>query len=82
MEGVFKKRSTNRGLRFAHESKLYLPLGKHDYGQNCLSYRGATIWSGLKAKIRSSESCNSFKHSVESCFFGDLKNGEDNVRIT
>ena len=82
MEDVFKKKSTNRGSRFTHESKLYLPLRKHDYGQNCLSYRGATIWNGLKAKIRNSKSCNSFKHLVKSCFFENLKNKEDNARIT
>ena len=82
MEDVFKKQSTNRSSRFTHESKLYLPLRKHDYGQNCLSYRGATIWNGLKARIKNSKSCNSFKHSVKSCFFENLKNKEDNARIT
>ena len=56
MEDVFKKQSTNRSSRFTHESKLYLPLRKHDYGQNCLSYRGATIWNGLKAKIKFKDS--------------------------
>ena len=82
MEDIFKMQSTNRSSRFTHGSKLYLPLRKHDYGQNCLSYRGATIWNGLKAKIKNSKSCNSFKHSVKSCFFENLKNKEDNARIT
>ena len=77
-----QKQSTNRSSRFTHESKLYLPLRKHDYGQNCLSYRGATIWNGLKARIKNSKSCDSFKHSVKSCFFENLKNKEDNARIT
>ena len=69
----FKKQSTNHSSRFTHESKLYLPLRKHDYGKNCLSYRGATIWNGLKAKIKNSKSCNSFKHSLKSCFFENMK---------
>ena len=60
MEDVFEKQSTNRSSCFTHESKLHLPLRKHDYGQNCLSHWGATIWNGLKARIKDSKSCNSF----------------------
>ena len=40
-----------------------------------------TIWNDLKAKIKNSKSCNSFKHLVKSCFFENLKNKEDNARI-
>ena len=81
---MFLKSSPQIAVRVLHMnlSCIYQPLRKHDYGQNCLSYRGATIWNGLKAKIKNSKSCNSFKHSVKSCFFENMKNKQDNARIT
>ena len=33
MENVFKKQSINHSWRFTLESKLHIPLRKHDYGQ-------------------------------------------------
>ena len=47
VEDVFKKNSSQRCTRYSDESKLRIPSRNHDYGKNCLSYRGATIWNGL-----------------------------------
>ena len=79
MEDVFKKHSIIRSSRFIGDSKLQVPLRKHDYGKNCLSYRGATVWNGLRVNIKEAKSCNSFKHSIKASFFANLKRSEDNA---
>ena len=81
MEDVFKKHSFIRSSRFIGDSKLHLPFRKHDYGKNCLSYQGATIWNGLRANIKEAKSCNSFKHAVKANFFEKLKHSEENNAI-
>ena len=81
MEDIFKKHSNTRSSRYSNELKLHVPLRKHDYGKNCLSYRGATIWNGLKANIKDAKSCNSFKHLVKASFFENLKQREENEYI-
>ena len=81
MEDVFKKHSIIRSSRFIGDSKLHLPFRKHDYGKNCLSYQGATIWNGLRANIKEAKSCNSFKHAVKANFFEKLKHSEENNAI-
>ena len=81
MEDVFKKNSSSRRTRYSDESKLSIPSRNHDYGKNCLSYRGATTWNGLEIGIKEAKTCNSFKHLVKARFFRNLKLKEENVYI-
>ena len=81
MEDVFKKNPSLRCTRFSDESKLSIPNRNHNYGKNCLSYRGATIWNSLEIKIKEAQSCNSFKHLVKDRFFSNLKLKEENAYI-
>ena len=81
MEDVFKKNPSLRCTRFSDESKLSIPNRNHNYGKNCLSYRGATIWNSLEIKIKEAQSCNTFKHLVKDRFFSNLKLKEENAYI-
>ena len=81
MEYVFKNNPSLRCTRFSDESKLSIPNRNHNYGKNCLSYRGATIWNSLEIKIKEAQSCNSFKHLVKDRFFSNLKLKEENAYI-
>ena len=80
---VFKRNSSlhQRHTRYSDESKLITPHRKYDYGQNCLSYRGATIWNSLEISIKEAKSCNTFKHLVKARFFRNLKLKEENIYI-
>ena len=79
----FKRNSSlhQRHTRYSDESKLITPHRKYDYGQNCLSYRGATIWNSLEISIKEAKSCNTFKHLVKARFFRNLKLKEENIYI-
>ena len=83
MNDVFKRNSSlhQRHTRYSDESKLITPHRKYDYGQNCLSYRGATIWNSLEISIKEAKSCNTFKHLVKARFFRNLKLKEENIYI-
>ena len=81
MEDVFKNNSSLQHTRYSDESKLSIPSRNHNYGKNCLSYRGATIWNSLEIKIKEAQSCNIFKHLVKDRFFRNLKLKEENVYI-
>ena len=83
MDDVFKRNSSlhQRLTRYSDESKLITPHRKYDYGQNCLSYRGATIWNCLEISIKEAKSCNTFKHLVKARFLRNLKLKEENIYI-
>ena len=83
MNDVFKKNPSlhQPHTRYLDESKLSIPHRKHDYGKNCLSYRGATIWNSLEISIKEAKSCNTFKHLVKARFFRNLKLKEENIYI-
>ena len=83
MNDVFKRNPSlhQRHTRYSDESKLITPHRKYDYGQNCLSYRGATIWNSLEISIKEAKSCNTFKHLVKARFFRNLKLKEENIYI-
>ena len=81
MEDVFKNNSSLRRTRYSNESKLSIPSRNHNYGKNCISYRGATIWNSLEISIKEAQSCNSFKHLVKDRFFRNLKQREENVYV-
>ena len=81
MEDVFENNPSLRCTRYSDESRLCIPSRIHNYGKNCLSYRGATIWNGLEIKIKEAQPCNSFKHLVKDRFFKNLKLKEENVYI-
>ena len=81
MTDIFKKTESKRRTRYSDESKINIPLRKHEYGKNCLSYLGATIWNSIDNGIKQSKTCNSFKHGVKDKFFKDLKSREVNIYI-
>ena len=81
MTDIFKKAECKPRTRYSDESKISIPSRKHEYGKNCLSYLGATIWNSIDNRIKQSKTCNSFKHGVKDKFFKDLKSREDNIYI-
>ena len=52
MEDTFIKSVNIRRTRFTDDSKLLIPFRNHDYGKNCLSYLGATIWNSIDNAIK------------------------------
>ena len=81
MEDVFKNNPSLRRTRYSNESKLSILSSNLNYGKNCISYRGATIWNSLEISIKEAQSCNSFKHLVKGRFFRNLKQREENVYV-
>ena len=79
MEDIFKKSNNTHRTRYTNETKLDIPMRKHEYGKNCLSYLGATIWNNLENDIKEAKSSNSFKHKIKDKFFKQIKLKEDNV---
>ena len=65
MEDIFKKSNNTHRTRYTNETKIDIPLRKHEYGKNCLSYLGATIWNNLEINIKEAKSSNSFKHKIK-----------------
>lgn len=78
MEDVFKKTNT-RASRFANDVKLHIPRRTNEYGKNCLSYLGATIWNSLDILIKQAKNCNTFKHRIKEKYFRDSQRREDNI---
>ena len=78
MEDVFKKTYT-RASRFANDVKLHIPHRNNEYGKNCLSYLGATIWNSLDFLIKQAKNCNTFKHRIKEKYFRDTQRREDNI---
>ena len=81
MEDIFKKSNNTHRTRYTNETKLDIPMRKHEYGKNCLSYLGATIWNNLEIDIKEAKSSNSFKHKIKEKFFKLIKLKEENVYI-
>ena len=81
MEDIFKKSNNTHRTRYTNETKLDIPLRKHEYGKNCLSYLGAKIWNNLENDIKEAKSSNSFKHKIKDKFFKQIKLKEEDVYI-
>ena len=79
MDDIFQKFENTRMTRYTDKTKLAIPFRKHEYGKNCLSYRGATIWNSLENNIKEAKSCNNFKHKIKEKFFKQIKLKEDDV---
>ena len=79
MEDVFTKAHNSHITRYTDESKISIPFRKHEYGKNCLSYLGVTIWNSLDNFIKQLKSCNSFKHKIKDKFFKVIKSKEDDI---
>ena len=73
MKEIFTKAENSRRTRYTDEFKINIPRRKHEYGKNCLSYLGATIWNSLDNHIKQFKSCNGFKHKVKDKFLRLLK---------
>ena len=80
MEDVFKKTNT-RASRFASDVKLHIPYRNNEYGKNCLSYLGATIWNSIDNLIKQAKTCNTFKHRIKEKFFRDFQRREDDIYV-
>ena len=79
MKDIFTKTQYRRSTRYTDESKISIPSRKHEYGKNCLSYLGATIWNSLDNCIKQVKSCNGFKHKVKEKFFKVYKTKEEDI---
>ena len=80
MEDVFKKTNT-RASRFSSDVKLHIPNRNNEYGKNCLSYLGATIWNNIPDIIKQAKTCNTFKHKIKEKLFRDLQRREDDIYV-
>ena len=79
MKDIFTKTQYRRSTRYTDESKISIPSRKHEYGKNCLSYLGATIWNSLDNCIKQVKSCNGFKHKVKEKIFKVYKTKEEDI---
>ena len=79
MDDIFQKFENTCMTRYTDKTKLAIPFRKHEYGKNCLSYRGTTIWNSLENNIKEAKSCNNFKHKIKEKFFKQIKLKEDDV---
>ena len=59
--------------------KLLIPYRRHEYGKNCISYLGATIWNKIDNNTKEAENTNYFKHQLKNNFFKHLQDKEDDV---
>ena len=83
MADIFVKSERIRTTRFSNESNLTRPLRVNEYGKNCLSYLGPTVWNNIPNIIREANSCNSFKHKIKAKYFNDIKeNNNSNYNAT
>ena len=81
MGDIFNRTQNRQRTRCADEYRISIPYRKHDYGKNCLSYLGATIWNNFETDVKKSKTCNSFKHKIKANFFKEIKKKEDNIYI-
>ena len=79
MDDIFIKSGNTRRTRYTDDSKLLIPFRNHDYGKNCLSYFGATIWNNIDNTIKEAKTCNTFKHKIKDKYFKDIKQKEDDI---
>ena len=76
MAEIFIKSENIRTTRSTDETKLLIPRRRNEYGKNCLSYLGATIWNSINITIRKVKTCNTFKHKIKDKYFSDIKQKE------
>ena len=79
MAEIFIKSENTRTTRSTDETKLFIPLRRNEYGKNCLSYLGATIWNSIDSTIRKVKTCNTFKHKIKDKYFKEFKQKEDDL---
>ena len=82
MKDIFIKLERVRTTRSSNDSNLYIPFRKNQYGKNCLSYLGATVWNSIHGAIRGVKTCNTFKHKIKEKYFEDIKERESIIYNT
>ena len=81
MEDIFIKTDNCRRTRISDDTKLFIPYRIHEYGKNCLSYLGATIWNNIDSAIKQVKTCTNFKHKIKEEFFKHIKQRENDIYI-
>ena len=76
MGGIFIISENIRTTRSSNYSNFFIPIRRNEYGKNCLSYLGATIWNSIDRNVKT---CNNFKHKIKRKYFVDIKNREDDI---
>ena len=79
MADVFTKSGITRTTRSSNESNLVKPFRVNEYGKNCLSYLGATVWNNTPGVIREVNTCNTFKHKIKHKYFLDIEEDENSI---
>ena len=79
MGDIFQKSQNTRRTRSSNEFRINIPFRKNDYGKNCLSYLGATIWNKIDTPTKNCKTTNSFKHKIKDTFFRELKSNEESI---
>ena len=79
MGDIFQKSQNMRRTRSSNEFRINIPFRKNDYGKNCLSYLGATIWNKIDTPTKNCKTTNSFKHKIKDTFFRELKSNEESI---
>ena len=79
MEDIFSKSQNRHRTRSSNEFRINIPSRKNDYGKNCLSYLGATIWNNIDIGAKNCKTTNAFKHKIKETFFKQLKSDEESV---
>ena len=82
MKEIFIKSESVRTTRSSNDSNLYIPFRKNEYGKNCLSYLGATVWNSIHGTIRDVKTCNTFKHKIKEKYFKDIEERENGIYNT
>ena len=81
MEEIFQKSENTRATRSSNSLNLSIPIRRNEYGKNCLSFLGATIWNSIDSTIRNANTCDTFKHKFKRKYFEDLKTRGEDVSI-
>ena len=71
-----------KSTRTSNDSNLYIPFRKNEYGKNCLSYMGATVWNSIHGTIMDVKTCNTFKHKIKENYFKDIEERENGIYNT
>ena len=81
MDDIFIKTQNRQRTRCSDEFRFSIPFRNHEYGKNCLSFLGPTVWNSIETGIKQSKTCNNFKHKIKENFFKEIKSNEENVYI-
>ena len=68
---------TTRTTRSSNDTNLYIPFRKNEYGKNCLSYLGATVWNSIHGTIRDVKTCK-----IKEKYFKDIEERENGIYNT